>query len=612
MKVLMSSNEKKAKPNRLLRLCRELVCFYRAHALLYIALCLCALLAHGGLFFSGHFYNDENYLLRFPGDPYNWLTIGRYSLVLFKRLFGTLLYNPSAEAAFFFLLLPLALLTWGFLLEKGSALPHGAALFVSLLLILVFPAFTEQYYFRFQAFPFACGMLCTALSLLCAFEGLADAAPYGRRGEAAAVLLFSVLFALLAFGVYQSFVNLYLTGLLGVFLLRRARGLQRALSADDATVSGSPTNETEPSDSLTGDAEVSGSDDAAARGRFFPVPLISFAKHCALFLFSFLLYMLLVRLFFSGSDYLTSQLPWGNVSVTDILRALFSYFLHMLLARSVFYPATFILVCLFLPLALCLRGRFALLPLSFAFLLSEMLLPLISGAAVPYRSQTSLPFVCGIGAYIAFCLLADAFADKRGTKDIAAALTQGAAASDTEEKDATAFPLPAGFTGKANRKIAGLLLSLLWVGALFCLLREWTVTARIYHTYDSISKCDETRARQMADRIALLDEGRGLPVIFYGRLDAEADNISYPVNSESTYLFFSAFELDFDIAPAGYFNTMRIGGLLSDIGVFLPLPTAEQALSYQAAAVSEMEPWPAEESVREFAGEVIVVLLSDE
>ena len=125
---------------------------------------------------------DLEYVQGAKGSIYNWLELGRYSLILIKKISFTP-YNIVLEGILF--------------ITAASA--------------LIFPTFVEQFYFKFQSFEVLFGVFLLAVSAVFFVE-------FTRKGKAWRFLV-SVLLNVASFGIYQSMLNIMLVLYAGIFLM---------------------------------------------------------------------------------------------------------------------------------------------------------------------------------------------------------------------------------------------------------------------------------------------------------------------------------------------------------------------------------------------------------
>ncbi|MCD7835903.1 MAG: glucosyltransferase domain-containing protein, partial [Lachnospiraceae bacterium] len=310
-----------------------------------------------------------------------WLGIGRYGLVLLKRLFGGYdEFNPYFTGLMTLVFLIASIFAFFYLWEKasgnafvssGNAITDTVCWTAGAVLWASHPVITEQLYFSLQSMEVCFSILLTALALLCILKYQECGQSIRRR----LLLPAACLLLLVSFSTYQSFVELYIFGTVSVVLLK---ALVMLLSEDNET--------------------------SAVRLVRILFPYI------AVFIVTFVGNMISTRLFFAGSSYLTKQIEWGNAPVSDIIASILKQAAKTLTGVGfVHYDFTFGILTIFtlgLILTLLLRhgrrkkGSFGmLLFLSAALVVSPYLLLIICGGNVVVRSQLALPALTGFYAY---------------------------------------------------------------------------------------------------------------------------------------------------------------------------------------------------------------------
>lgn len=169
------------------------------------------LVCYGDYAFTTDYYVDSEVIINIPGTNYNWLEIGRYGLVLTRKLLGTSWYNPYYTG----------ILMLFFLWLTGSSFSYlGSLLFPKLtpmlttlgsLVFITYPTFAEQYYFHFQAAEIAFGLWLSMLALFLFYY-------FAKEGNKLCFFL-SIPIYVLTFAIYQSFIPMALCGYLACFLV---------------------------------------------------------------------------------------------------------------------------------------------------------------------------------------------------------------------------------------------------------------------------------------------------------------------------------------------------------------------------------------------------------
>ena len=251
--------------------------------------------------FNTDYYVDSEVIINIPGTTYNWLEIGRYGLVLVKKLLNTDWYNPYYTGVLMLLFLWLTGIVLKRLFEKlFPALPEWMCILGSLT-FLTYPTFTEQYYFHFQSAEITFGLLLSVISMVLLYRFVFE----GSRVH----FVLSIPLYVLVFAIYQSFIPLALCGYLMIFL------------------SGIVSKEYDK-----------------------PFLLRSIVGSIIHFGASFAISQAINRLFFSsGNGYLSEQVIWAETSVSESLTAIIKACLTMFIGRGIFYTS---ILCVALVLAI--------------------------------------------------------------------------------------------------------------------------------------------------------------------------------------------------------------------------------------------------------------------
>lgn len=267
------------------------------HYLLYIIKHpVCSLIMLAGVLvsflpyaFAMDYYVDSEVVINIPGTSYNWLEIGRYGLVLTRKLLGTSWYNPYYTGILLLLFLWLTGMTFSYIATKLFPRLSAAGATLGSLIFITYPTFTEQYYFHFQSAEIAFGLW---LSMLAA--GLFYL--FVRDGRISCFLCTLPIYVL-TFSIYQSFIPLALCCYLGIFL-----SLILRKDTDSSTVK---------------------------RG------ILGSILH---FVTAFVLSQGINKMFFPASGYLKDQVIWtSGVSFAEAFLAVAAACLRMLIGRGIFY-----------------------------------------------------------------------------------------------------------------------------------------------------------------------------------------------------------------------------------------------------------------------------------
>lgn len=160
--------------------------------------------------FATDYYVDSEVVINIPGTNYNWLEIGRYGLVLTRKLLGTGWYNPYYTGILMLLFLWLTGISFSYLAGKLFPRLDTSLSTLGSLIFITYPTFTEQYYFHFQSAEIAFGLWISILAMLLFYQFVKE--------QHLLCFILSLPIYILTFAIYQSFIPLALCGYLAIFL----------------------------------------------------------------------------------------------------------------------------------------------------------------------------------------------------------------------------------------------------------------------------------------------------------------------------------------------------------------------------------------------------------
>lgn len=241
--------------------------------------------------FATDYYVDSEVVINIPGTHYNWLEIGRYGLVISRKLLGTSWYNPYYTGILLLLFLWLAGIGFMYLADKLFPKVGTPITTLGSLVFLTYPTFSEQYYFHFQSAEIAFGLWLSMLALVLFY--------YFSKERNLFCFVISLPIYVLTFAIYQSFIPLALCGYLAIFLSIVIR-----VDTDWDTIKYS----------------IFGS-------------ILHFV--CA-----FVISQGINKMFFPASSYLNDQVIWtSKVSLVDAFFAVAAACLRMFTGKGIFYTA---------------------------------------------------------------------------------------------------------------------------------------------------------------------------------------------------------------------------------------------------------------------------------
>lgn len=525
---------------------------------LFIGLC------HGSMLLGDTVGIDTEDIIVRQGLFYDsWLLTGRQGLVLLKKLMGNIIFNPYLAGAMTLVFLTLACILWTWLFFCITGKENKAAILVFSLLLNASSILTEQLYFKLQAAEISFSFCLAAVALFLVYHGMGRLGDKKKRIYGLLCLSCAVFLNLVTFSAYQVMVALFIFGAAACFFLwyffgdsGRKEGVWRAPERRDGTGTGGKI----------------------CRG-FIGV-------YAGIFLVSFACNQVVTALFFSGSDYLSSQMLWTVRSAGDCLRDIGLHMEYVLIGGQVYrtilrllhavgirseliggqiyydnnYGIFCILICVAVFLFFRKRRKQGVVPAVLGVagcLLAPFYMTFVCGGEQVIRSQLVLPFAL---AFLAYALL-------------------------------LFFPDSLPVYG-----ILGLCLLTGYQQTQYTMLLNYTDKVR----YES----DVRIAAAIMEEInALEDEECTYPVVFVGSHPAELNNSCL----RGEPIGYSFFEWDADIEPFGFFGTHRILDFMHTLGV--DYMQADAAQTAEAVAFSEeMADWPGKGSVVLRNGVIIVKL----
>lgn len=496
------------------------------------------ILCYGKYIFNTYFYQDTGAVVLNQGTTYNWFPIGRFGLVFIRELLGTANANPYYTAVLFIFFSVANAIVWSFLLQRcvgGKFTNSILAIFYSL--FITYPALSEQFYFQFQSCEIVFGYILVGVSLTLLFINI------GHKKWP--ILILSVLTATLAFSVYQSFVNVYISACLGCFAFCLIEDIRK------------PWNKL-----------------------FTEIGFI--LLH---FCLAFLLYGLLNALFSTygpDSDYFSSRV---SLSLGAIINRIVvdgpAFFERLFFGDGVFFLPTLAIASAALIIALGLFyvtlfidnkthvfeaqviiNSGILLLNCVVLIFSPLLLSVMTGL-YDARIQLAVPISVAYLFLLAFWLLQH-----------------------------------------THFSAVRLLSLLLGAVSLFCVAHQTNSLMRIFYTYDIINENTTIRATQISyDLDKVISEEGDLPVAFIGSMEAKTNAACSPL--VPSYFFMSPLMQNERISPAYFYGSAWLTDYYKYYGITYQFPTDAQIHDAAIYAV-DMPVWPSKDSIQVVDGVIIV------
>ncbi len=316
-------------------------------------LAVAILLIYSGQAFNEYFYVDKEALINYPRTFYNWDEIGRFGLILMKKLLGLSWYNPYAAGVLLLITLWLDAMLACYLFYSIDNRIKSSRIGIFALIILICPTYTEQFLFQIQAFEVMLGEMLILISALLLL--------YAIRNKSVVAFVLSMPLVVISFGIYQSMVPIQLCLYMGMFLfLIYQNEAQRELV-----------------------------------GRIIGLSVVHFT-------ICIVVYSVIYKMWFDSGNYLNSQIVWQTMGVEAAIRGIKDYTKGLVGALGSFYTyaydiAWIIGLIAFLVLFIRLRLKSFWYGLGLlGVVISPLFLPIVLGSSVGARTQLVLPWACAI------------------------------------------------------------------------------------------------------------------------------------------------------------------------------------------------------------------------
>ena len=517
---------------------------YKGHGLWAV---LCVLMVHGAKLFSNNIGIDTEDLIHL-GSPFydGWLNTGRQGLVLLKYLTGSVEYNPYFAQMMTLVMLAVSVLAFVMLWDKVAGATGSVNKWVAygcMFLWISHPVLVEQYYFTLQGVEIGIGVLLTAVALWMVWMGKAQ-----KGSKKIYAFLLSGMLLLLTFSVYQIFVVLFIFGAVTVLLLDT---LQKQESKG------------------TGSATI----------------VKDVLPYAGVFLGAFICNSVVTSLFFSESDYLSSQVQWGQLSVRDCVYSIAVHVRDVLTGQnSIFYNVSFGVLCAVgLIAVLCLIKRYGAVLLFYyvALMTTPFLMTVVCADEPAVRSQLLLPAITGFVLYVDVLLIQKLCVD-------------GFAGTGASKQSGN----------KSGSRIAWGIVALAiisFVGG----LSQMQISHRLYYTDACRYAEDEALGRALIQQLDPKIGEDDTPIVVIGSHEFQGNNACL----EGEIIGLSIFEHDVEEEPRYYWSTRRVVGFLHTLGYDCEqLP--DKNIPYAEEFAVDMDVWPGKHSV-EHAGDMVVIKLSE-
>lgn len=499
------------------------------------------------LIFNRYYCTDLEYVINSKGSIYNWSELGRYTLILIKKLCMTP-FNPLLEGILFVITFLLSITALSYLLHLTNESIESYILYILSAIALVFPTFSEQYYFKFQSFEVLFGMFLLIVSSLF-LVGILREKPLFWAIPAIALTV-------LSFGIYQSMLNIVLIFYILIFTVL----------------------------SLKKDGKLL----LKASGLFI--------SH---FFVSFLLNKLITKIFCAEGSYFSDKIMWTRYPVNTCYHFVKHYFRVVLLAEKYVYPISFLLsiiVALAALILLIIKIKAKAIPAIlgvFGLIIVPFAIAIIQGFEPDSRTQLALPFsIMGL-CFFTFSVLRtpEVFSIFAGLK------------SENENKHEEI---------KKAVKAVKLTYLISLIISCCILTVNLVPTAKLISCRMAIDKSDMTHLIKIAEDLKEYNcddtSEASVPVIIIGNVPSKA-HTAYTYNEENQdYILIPLFELDADTEPKYFFSTNRILGAMDVTGYRYNKPEESTYMEEAYAESLNMPSYPDEGYIKETDNYVLVNL----
>lgn len=509
---------------------------------------ICVLIVHGAKLFSNSVGIDTEDLIHLESPFYDgWLNTGRQGLVLLKYFTGSVEYNPYFAQVMTLVMLAVSVtafvMLWDWNAGMTGLVNNRWTAFGCIFLWISHPVLVEQFYFTLQGAEIGIGMLLTVVSLWLIWQGKGQKA--GRRTS---TFLLSGLILLVTFSVYQIFVVLFIFGAVTVLFL----------------------------DSLR---------EGNAQKKKISVVVCEVLPFAGVFLGAFICNSIITGLFFSESDYLSSQVRWGQLSVRDCVYSIALHVRDVVTGQnSIFYHWSYGVLCVVgLIAVLCLIRRYGAVLLFYyvALMTTPFLMTVVCADEPAVRSQLILPAMTGFAFYVDVLLLQRLGAER---------------ADSTGSKKKS--------VKRQNTHVAWGMVAM----ALVCIVAgvsQMQMSHRLYYTDACRYAQDEALGRALIQRLEPKIGEDETPIVVIGSREFQGNNACV----EGEIIGLSIFEHDVEEEPKFYWSTRRVIGFLHTLGYDCEqLP--DKNIPYAEEFAEDMDVWPGKHSV-EHAGDMVVIKLSE-
>ena len=509
-------------------------------------------LIYSPLVFTTSYCADIEYVQGAKGKIYNWNELGRYTLILLKKITFTP-YNRILEGVLFIITAILTVFALSYLFYLLNKKAKSVTLFILSAITLIFPTFCEQYYFRFQSFEVMFGIFLTVVSGILFIKYM--------ETDKLIFLPIPVVLNVLSFGIYQSMLNIMLVIYAGIFLML-----------------------------FLSDIEYD-------KVKAFIVMAFQFVA-------AFLLNRLVIFVFCEKSSYFSDKIMWKQYPFDTCYHFVKHYFRVVLLAETPMYTIAFavsivlsILALIALFIMVWIKNEkftiiFSLLGF-FGLIIGPFVIAIIQGFEPDSRTQLALPFSIAFLCFLTYDV----------TEKLVLFIKEVKFHKDEEEK-----------ADDSKKKSHSFMIYFLTGGLIIILLLNLIPTLRLTYTRMMINKSDKEHLTAIAKELKKYHCDSAYPlnsVIFIGTLPYECGGFGYQYDSkQKEYILINAFTLDSKTNPKYFFSTNRALSAMECLGYDYNKPEKSNYMKKAKETAANLPSYP-DEGYIEDTGDFVAVNLGN-
>lgn len=516
-------------------------------------------LIYSPLVFTASYCADLEYVQGAKGKIYNWNELGRYTLILLKKITFTP-YNRILEGVLFIITAILTVFALSYLFYLLNKKANSVTLFILSAITLIFPTFCEQYYFKFQSFEVLFGIFLTVVSGILFIKFM--------ETDKLIFLPIPVVLNVLSFGIYQSMLNIMLVIYAGIFLMLFLNNVEYD------------------------------------KVKAFIVMALQFVA-------AFFLNRLVTFIFCEKSSYFSDKIMWKQYPFDTCYHFVKHYFRVVLLAETPMYTFAFavsIVLSLLALIALFItvwnkNEKFTLLfsLLGFAgLIIGPFVIAIIQGFEPDSRTQLALPFSIAFLCFFTYGVTEKFVLFIKEVKKLSR-FHKDDDDNDEEEK-----------ADDSKKKSHSFMIYFLTGGLIIILLLNLIPTLRLTYTRMMINKSDRKHLTAIAEDLKNYHCDSAYPlnsVIFIGTLPYECGGFGYQYDSkQKEYILINAFTLDSKTNPEYFFSTNRTISAMECLGYEYNKPEKSIYMKKAKETAANLPSYPDEGYIEQTDGCVVVNL----